>query len=657
MNRVGNWNHACLATVELSGCCAATLEVGLHDEATVVGHLSLSEVAAGGRLCLESTIEYSSPTLVDYERLVMRFPNVRFAAAMDHDYRWASLAVAPCVVDEWTPHCAHIVLSDGSHVEFDGGDRSRLWVARQRSGHVEIVYYFSCGDAQRFFHFVSRRRVFVDNGNRPAGAKSASKIPFRHSVRQHNPLGWTRARLPYGYRAGIVFTDHADYDQPDPLRAVFFGHSAAGARNAQAGFVGEGLTATKSIFVRSHPGYSAVGLENEKFRWLVDELADAGIEIAAHLTRTTPTSREELSSDLRILRRYGVTTWIDHHFTLPQAVTGLGWKPESPYYCLDLLEDAGIEFLWSYWDLASNPPGGTLNLYRSDRITGWSHLAFAFGLAMSGEGRRTLPERGYHLLEGLTAGWGNDWRLRLRGVIDEGRLLGEGRVSGIGGLIVETRDLGRAIIRGLSGLIARRSGEGQTRNPVFYEHDVLRQPRSGRGFTLFTSIRINDLARAYAPSSIDRLIRERGVHIGHLYLGCETHPLRSGRAFRAAEGEHGYVIARNFADHLQYIAQRCRDGDLWCATLRELGHYYAVSRQVSVEVESRYCVRVTNHSDQVVRGFCVLATRAVEPVIPLPSEGRNWDYKRGSNAFWADLGPGEVAYLRVVPGGVNAARQ
>ena len=636
-----------LANAVLDACCVSSLEVGLREDAQVTGRLSLHQTADDGNVHLDFIIEYGSTAAVDFERVVLRFSQVQFAEVMGHDYRWRPLAQEECVLDEWTPHCAHIVLSDGSHIECDGGDRSKVWVAQRHGELVDISYYFDFCAVHPFFYFSPRGRVLLGNAGRPSGEKRTGEIRFHHSPHQHNPLGWVRTRLPYGYPAAIVFTDHADYDQPETLRAIFFGHSRASSANARSGFVAEGLTVTKSIFVHSHARYTGVGLENKSFRYLVDELADAGIEIAPHLTRTTPTSREELRADLDVLKRYRLTTWIDHHFTLPQAVTGRGWDPNSEYYCLDILEEAGIEYLWSYWDISCNPPTGTLNTFSTEGMAPGSHLEFALGRAAYGERRRTLAERGYHLVEWLGAILGTDLRLQGRKAVDQGRSLASGDVSALKQLISETIGLGQGASNLVWQKVFNQSAERLPAAwPVFYEHQRLRQPRSGRNFQLFTSMRINDLGRAYSPRNIDRLIDERGVHVGHLYLGCNRHPLSNGAAFLPSEGGSGYMIAPEFADHLRYIGQRSKDGDLWCPPLRELGQYYHLSRMVSVEVESHDRVKLTNHGSQPVHGFSLVATRAKGPLTCLtPSVKQKSD--NGWNVFWVDLAPHGVVYIQV----------
>ena len=163
-------------------------------------------------------------------------------------------------------------------------------------------------------------------------------------------------RLPSGYAAALVLTDHADQSSVAKLEAFAFGSTGALAKGARGstfpGFVNRGLRYTKSVFLRPSRGY-APQFSSPRFRALLDELQRAGVEIGVHSVSGGPDGSDQVRAALVAFRRqYAGRTWIDHQpYTNCEAIASLGWDPRSRWYVLPQLAATGFRYLWAVPDI------------------------------------------------------------------------------------------------------------------------------------------------------------------------------------------------------------------------------------------------------------------------------------------------------------------
>lgn len=594
----------------------------------LAARLHVTDDAVFGPVCVAFTVSNDAARVAS-ARVSLTFADVAEAAVLTPAYQWEPID-RPVAVDDWTARALLLRRRDGSWLQFCG---------EPRGGHVT---YLRTGDVVRLIQELpGPTRGFDVFGHRtiepladPGTEGIHGRLRFWRTAAAHDPDGWVRSRLPHGFKAAICFTDHADYDQVDALRCVFFGAKHAGPRSAASGFAAEAIPVTKSIFVRSPADYTAVGLNDAAFRRLVDELADTGNEIAAHLTRPGPTSREELREDLHALERYGLRTWIDHHFTLPQALSGQGWNPRHGHYVLDLLDDAGVHNVWSFQDIDANRPDLELNMLADAPARARMHLRAAIG---ADRASRPARARLYHAVEAVGMITGRSARLNLRRAADELHAITRAHP----GSLASSGSFVSAAVSDMARHVWARRRHPLT--PIFYRHGALVGPQSGRPFTLFATSRVNDVQHHYVPAAIDRLIADRGVHVGHLYLCCHTHALRSGAAI-VVDGAGDVTLAPAFADNLRHIGARGREGALWCATLDELAGYYELSSRVEVEPQGDGTIRISNPTDRPVPGFTIVPTRNVAAA-PMTATDR---FVERRSAGWRALSVDLAAHASVV---------
>jgi hypothetical protein len=194
---------------------------------------------------------------------------------------------------------------------------------------------------------------------RAAGETATYSLVLGEASPTFEPL--IKQRLPSGFRAAFVVTDHADQSSKDTLRALLYGASDERAPGyGHGGFLGHHLAFTKSLFWNS-AGAARPQLEDQTVRKLAGDLLAAGSEVIPHSATPKRDTRAVTEEALKFFHELGAHTWIDHQVeTNCEAFTDQGWHKGSPYYIADLLARYGIRYVWSGRE--PPPPDRGLNL-------------------------------------------------------------------------------------------------------------------------------------------------------------------------------------------------------------------------------------------------------------------------------------------------------
>ncbi len=334
---------------------------------------------------------------------------------------------------------------------------------------------------------------------------------------------------PYGARAAVCLTDHADFDTVEKLNAL-----------AQV-FLRNGLRFTKSVFPQTDPlgEKREPGLDVADYRSLISELHAHGTEVAFHGfgPRVRAPSVEECLRRAELLLPFGPATWIDHgigdYLFSRQARLNGGAR------LTDLLRRFGVRNYWSCVDVWENPfrslsswrarrpverivdpVVGTL-LVRPAGLKGWLQMALqplrnTIGTPQV-EKLRAAPRRWRAWAEALGS-------RRLAGQIQEAPLL----------------------IYGLDGSEPTLRPDGEW---------------------VFDTVLINHPAVQLRPRLLDRLFRESGLLLGHSYLSCDQ--ARFAGACRRGPSGVTHVSSR-FLESMEYLAQRQRLREVVSLSFAEL---------------------------------------------------------------------------------------
>ena len=184
--------------------------------------------------------------------------------------------------------------------------------------------------------------------------------------------------VPYGYEAGIIFTEHADWSDLRTHRAVYYGsESVVTPRQAIGGFVYYGIPVTKSVFYNnpdhvtnaevSHgtfTGLHATIKTDKGFFKFLRQLYGLGYEICLHTPEQYTTTPGNLNEALNFMRRhFKSVSWIDHGYNNGmrnnrEDMVCDGLNPKSDFYVASLWQRNGIRYPWNAY-------------YEERRMTRW----------------------------------------------------------------------------------------------------------------------------------------------------------------------------------------------------------------------------------------------------------------------------------------------
>ncbi len=462
-----------------------------------------------------------------------------------------------------------------------------------------------------------------------------------------------KERYPFGFLSAFIFIDHCDFDTPEKVEAVFYGTSDKNSKDyGKKGIVGTGLTATKTIFVDGS-GTENVGLENKNYRNVIEKLAKDGIEVSPHsLIPKSSLRRNDPKLDVCLgeMKKFVSQTWVDHGYGLHNIIR-FGWNRKSPYFILDKLLEKDYRFFWSRIDYSLNAPDGNLNVFNFQGRAGkdyWLKIV------------RLIRERQKFSKTAFVFFW--DFVGSLIGWEAKDDLVFSADTT----LYYLRRFFGKkclppqafskkAPVRTLLRLI----------NPLFYLMMVRNffSPDKITGLTagfypvrlndgkvvfFFNSLWINDCDTCYQPVSVDRLIKENGLHIGHNYF-CVDEKHYLNLSFK--KNKNHYNISDRFQKNLEYLAKCQKEKKVWVTTVRDSGQYYSLWAKVQCNLGSEDRLLIFNTGDKKIFGF-TLSKKCLDRKKSRINFSETKKFKKkivGDRIFlWIDLEPYEKLTLTVL---------
>jgi hypothetical protein len=188
----------------------------------------------------------------------------------------------------------------------------------------------------------------VRGATRLAGDADGLEATLYPLAREGRFLPVVVERWPAGARAAVVLTDHADRTDAAALRAVLWGSSDPRASGGVgAGLLGRGLKVTRTFFAHARTG----ALDDPEVRLLAEDLADSGSEVALHSITPERDGRAAVRAGLASAAEWRPVTWIDHEpYTNCEAIASRG-AGDGPWGIRDLLERAGVRWVWAAGDV------------------------------------------------------------------------------------------------------------------------------------------------------------------------------------------------------------------------------------------------------------------------------------------------------------------
>ncbi len=291
-------------------------------------------------------------------------------------------------VDRWTGRYARISWHGHSWSVAWANGLSGMTVSRSPAGRCTVV--LELDDSRNHpavYASLCKKHWYPPSPRRLRSRRfrrAGESVAVRVSLGRGLGSAFVPARLPHGFAAAVVFTDHADQSAPGPLRALLLGRSDASAEHPVGGFVGHGLGLTKTLFWRNGP---APQFDDPGVQALVKKVGPLGIEFGPHSATPQRDSRRVTEQALAAFKGLG-RTWIDHQpDTNCEAYSCRGWRRTSPFFIADLLVKYGFDLVWTGRD--AKPPGG-LNMFEPSRSMARPAILFPFHVSPLHPGRLWL---------------------------------------------------------------------------------------------------------------------------------------------------------------------------------------------------------------------------------------------------------------------------
>lgn len=444
------------------------------------------------------------------------------------------------------------------------------------------------------------------------------------------------ARFPAGAEAAFVLTDHCDFDDAALLEKLLHGDGYA------SGWLGRGLKLTKGVFtLASTPSNRApaASLQDARYLNLIQQLREDGSEIVPHaLNESGSVSLDTYQTALRdFSSKWSPSTWIDHGTALDYCYTKGGASDER-YCLLDRLAENKFSSLWAYHDVPSDPVS-SLNLLASpvsDLRSVASHVmrhVWRGELLVALHYLRSIAHR--HLRGPLNY-------VAVRIITELNILMTSWRSQGAtrANLTRAWRGISRSLRVGVTS--SQRLREPHTRRElldmaavVYPERAVPLHCVTDNELLLFTTSEVLHVRDVYTMEALERLVGERGLHLGHCYLQNRL-PYIAGVFEPGANPprlRHGWI---HFVDSLTALVCAKR---LWNPTVAGLVDWIRAMQLVTCIPAEESKVVITNPLHKKIRDFTLLLPPSISPRNVQWSGSTPGGYRAWEDwlAVWGDL--------------------
>jgi len=379
-------------------------------------------------------------------------------------------------------------------------------------------------------------------------------------------------QVPYGYKAGYVFAEHADGGNLRTHQAAYFGaEDITNISDAKGGFAGHKIPVTKSVFyidsANTMAGSSIINKTDRKqFLGFLDQLYSTGLyEICLHTPEDYNSSRDLMNESIKFMKeRFDSKTWIDHGMydgkMNRESFVCDGLNPGSEYYAADLWKQYDTRFFWTpaveEIDKSKISPSQKMKegKFFGAYVDFWKHYLSSEELS----------------------------RMNFLGASKEliRRYLNEGE---------------------LNSLLPNKGNAYPT--PLFWQH-----PTRTKDFYSWKTDYVKDYGKLgnrkpekalkREQEQLDLLLRNWGVFINHGYF------VRNREGHSIFKESNGKIVINPYFDKILEIMAGLRDnGDLYITTTRDLLDYWMLIDNVTFEYMSDGSIIVFNLNDKPIKGL------------------------------------------------------
>ncbi|MEO9210730.1 MAG: hypothetical protein ABI208_06505 [Ginsengibacter sp.] len=406
--------------------------------------------------------------------------------------------------------------------------------------------------------------------------------------------------VPYGFKAGYIFTEHADGGNIRKQRAAYFGsEDINNAKAATGGFVAHHIPVTKSVFFTgpvTSPGASIYeGGEISPLLDFLDQLYATGdTDLCLHTPDDGTSNRQTLGEAIKFMKeRYNAITWIDHGFyggkINRESLVCDGLDSLSPYYAADLWEKYNTKYFWSpSVEMINNLTwvSVTDNIKRLKFYT--AYISFLRHYASPDDLKQLSLSQLFRKLK-------TNYSYR--------------------------QELNTLEYNSGSSLPTPIYWQSPTRTREFYSWST----NEAKSYGDLTEKEIG-----IEKKQLLNLIDHQGIFIDHGYF------VRNAPVDRTLITKNGkLVINPNFDKILTIISQMRAKGDLYVTTVRDLLNYWISLEKVDFQYLPDGSVTLINNNDTPIKGLSLIVkgkTVLVDGKVPIMK------HINDETIFWFDIG-------------------
>ncbi len=252
------------------------------------------------------------------------------------------------------------------NIEYDFAGGVLGFVASNLGDTPGIEMYYD--DTLFFYHYIYHWANFttyygINIDWRPIQA--GETLEYQFVITESKPLLPYINPYPAGKKAAIAITHDADCQGRSLARAMYWGSSdMSDDIYGTRGLIPNNIRHCHTVFSCN---YDTIG-----DYWM--DLMEAGSTIGMHTFEPEEDDMQALEESLHNeMAPFNIRMWIDHSWGLnPEDICRDGCNPESEFYVMDILENAGIEYAW----IGNNYFSHTINSFDDPRQL--PHRLYAF---------------------------------------------------------------------------------------------------------------------------------------------------------------------------------------------------------------------------------------------------------------------------------------
>ncbi len=335
-------------------------------------------------------------------------------------------------------------------------------------------------------------------------------------------------------------------------------------------------------------------------------------------------------------REFAPRTWIDHGLSIAYCYYAGG---ATSYALLDALRSHGFTTLWAYHDVPFEA-SSSLNLLAPVSHDVRPTVRQAARHARRGE----MLVAAHYLRTALRSHTKGPFGEAVGGALTAARgfYMDLHRRQPLGASLRKTAHEYAKVVRRLREGAAAGETEPYTRRElvsfapsVYLERAVPFSQTTPDDLLLFASLEVLHVRDAYTVGALDRLISERGMHVGHVYL-MNCLPYIAG-VFRNDGATQR--LSHEWITFLDALGALVRDGRIWNPVASELAEWTRAMQLVSVSPVGDGAVEIHNPLPHPVRDLTLLLPHTASPSSVQWMQGPPTGYRRLHDCVvvWGDV--------------------